>query len=474
MLSLTANFAIAYSQISLSPDSTFGTNGMVNLNINYPIIMSYQLTQDKKFIASYEEGVDTPSGGYIRTNITKVNENGQAMVEYLSPPNFQIPVIYYNGNQYQATLPNSVDYFQKVIARYNPNYTLDTTFGNNGYIDQSLDYQLISSLQTGSTLFFSNSLGTLMKYTPSGQIDTSYGNGGTVICDTPNLAFYGNGSVQNNYYYNYPDPVLSVNGFKKINITTGNSDTSYGNSGTGIISNSPVYLQKLQLLPNGETINIYRTNNNSTQYYLSKTLANGQLDQSFGNNAGYISLPQQINNKTIDYSYTGNLALKDNNLLIAVPQDVTPSSLEEAFIIGYSLSTGLPITINNSGYLATNMSTGNTFPSNLPNLEVRDNSLYLIYGDKVTRYTVNNLTLQSVETIKKSINIGINNPFENELIIHTNDDISKVEIYSHNGSLVYNGNYKPLINTDYLTRGGYTIKFVLKNGETVIKKAIKK
>lgn len=471
LLSLTINISYVFAQITLSADPTFGNNGFVYQNISSPLLSSYYLSNDKKLISSFEEAITTQSGSYLRPNMTRVDENGIVTTEYIGPSgtNLDLPFITnYNGNQYQV-----IENQYSELRRYNYNHILDATFGSNGSIPN-----IIIGYFPDNSILASNSPGNFIKYSSSGQIDNSFGNNGVVINNTGLVPQYGL-LKDNHYYYSSNIQSMTVNGLKKINYNTGNLDTSYGNNGTGIISNTPVYLEKIHLLPNGEVINVYRANNTSTQYYVSKTLVNGQLDTLFGNGTGYIILPQILNGKTLSYSPNYNdsthyISSKNNTFFICVPHLIPNTIMGEAFVLSYSISNGEKIFINNSdNYLATGLSLGN-YAEIYPHIEVRDSSLYIIYNDQLMRYNIGNSTLSLSEVDTSDNKIYVNNPVDSKLNTQTKIDILKVDIYNQIGSLVLTDSYKSSIDISHLITGVYNVKFILKNGKTITKTIIKK
>jgi uncharacterized delta-60 repeat protein len=77
--------------------------------------------------------------------------------------------------------------YDAALARYNPDGSLDSTFGNGGLVQSKLGTASDVALQTdGKILVAANSFAfAAARYNPDGSLDTSFGSGGTAITAGP-------------------------------------------------------------------------------------------------------------------------------------------------------------------------------------------------------------------------------------------------------------------------------------------------
>jgi len=257
------NFALARFTSSGVPDKTFGTGGAVT---NFPgryggIINSVLLQPDGRIIAGGED----------------------------------------------ATEPNGL-----ILERYNPDGTLDGSFGTGGTIISSLGapapgpaYSFGAALLANGQILVpvitaANLLG-VARFDTSGSIDTMFGNGGIALMSGQNAQtdFGGPATVLVQHDGRIIESAQGGTGigaffsgaFAVARFTSnGNVDSSFGTDGlaeTPLAASSLAYAALLQ--PDGKIVvagvSIVGLNtgaDQSTDFALARFMPNGQLDDTFG------------------------------------------------------------------------------------------------------------------------------------------------------------------------------------------------
>lgn len=248
-------------------DSSFGNDGLVITDFDFEDRISNIILQPdgKLLVYGVAEGVSSQfviirynSDGSIDSNFgdngiiaqNKISDLGEVLYErvFLQPDD---KIIAFDA------LANST-----IIKRYNPDGTVDTSFGNNGVVSVATsinisgndtyleayfepDGQILFLADTGSNL-------ELFRYNSDGSIDASFGDNGTVVIDIgseDNLglydsynapygtyAFYGGslhldeqGRILVSGYSDFLD--LNETYFVARYLSDGSLDTSFGNDG---------------------------------------------------------------------------------------------------------------------------------------------------------------------------------------------------------------------------------------------------
>lgn len=189
---------------------------------------------------------------------------------------------------------------------------LDSTFGRGGKVftdfNHTTDIAYTVAVQPDGKLVvvgttyanndFSGEDFAVARYNPNGTLDTTFGNGGRVTTDFPGLAAVASAVVIQ------PDGKILVAGGAFPNFTflgdfelvrynaDGSLDSSFGNNGivTTSFPGQGSYAFALALQPDGKIIaagtdfvDFSSENSSNTDFALARYYPNGKLDQSFGN-----------------------------------------------------------------------------------------------------------------------------------------------------------------------------------------------
>jgi uncharacterized delta-60 repeat protein len=204
------------------------------------------------------------------------------------------------------------------IARYNPDGSLDTTFGGDGLVTTDTrpgegDGDVILALAlmpdgriiaTGSNLynhqFFTGADWPVVRYLPDGSLDTTFGNGGIVITSVQDHNHAYSVAVQ-------PDGKILVSGVAITQRQTGNSgdavlarynldgslDASFG-AGSGVVVEqfdpaSPSQINSIgdiELQPDGRVIVV---GSGQSKLFVARYNPDGTRDPSFGGGDGVVA-----------------------------------------------------------------------------------------------------------------------------------------------------------------------------------------
>jgi len=195
-----SGFALARYNPDGSLDTSFGSGGKVTTDVNsLNQILALVLQPDGKLVAAGFSGIgfsdnadfalarynpdgslDTSfgAGGIVTTDFNGVGDAALALV--LQPDGKLVSAGYaYTGIFSQL---------QFALARYNPDGSLDTSFGSGGKVTTDfsgygLAYAMV--LQPDGKIVAAGTSGdfALARYNPDGSLDTIFGNGGTVTTD---------------------------------------------------------------------------------------------------------------------------------------------------------------------------------------------------------------------------------------------------------------------------------------------------
>lgn len=217
--SVDTSFAILRYNSDGSLDTTFGNGGIVATNIgdDHDSIGAIALQPDGKIIAAGNEAFSRPPGEQRNSDIvlarynsngtldSSFGNNGFVTSDFGPFPNYfaddaTAVLLQPDGKIIVAGDSDGSGYFDFLVARYNDNGSLDSTFGNggftktdvgNGYEDGASDAVLQPDgkiVLAGAALPNSYDLDfALVRYLPNGSPDPSFGNGGVVVFGLDNL-----------------------------------------------------------------------------------------------------------------------------------------------------------------------------------------------------------------------------------------------------------------------------------------------
>lgn len=246
-------FALARYNINGSLDTSFGTGGTVTTAIgNASFASSVAIQADEKIVVAGSACIGTTCGfALVRYNAdgsldTSFGAGGIVTTSTgTSAGAFYIDVqtdgkILAAGKSFTGTTTSVL-----VLARYNLNGSLDTTFGSSGIVTtpaETTDIDNAVAIQTDGKIVaagFSAPGGfALARYNSDGGLDTTFGTGGIVITSVTNgiawdVAIQGDGKiVAGGYSFIGSTPVFALARYN----TDGSLDTSFNS--TGIVTTS--------------------------------------------------------------------------------------------------------------------------------------------------------------------------------------------------------------------------------------------
>lgn len=438
------------SQVTLTKDISYGTNGTVDYPLNHNSSWNrHYLTSDNYLTVSMSTNYPDSE------NIISYDNNGNMLSTIVIPGPMDSSILFADHNNVYPVVDG-------ILYKYSLSGILDSSFGNNGQLFIGSNF-MASNYLTASYLpddkILVRNQNSFTRYNTDGTIDTSYGTNGVVNIATSSSHSILNERIDNNYFFE------NSNGRRKINIFSGDLDLTYGNNGytmntAGDVETVTDSFEVLALLLNG---------NSSFDHRISKATSDGNIDLNFGTSGSY-DLPEVFNNKILYYGLT--LGMDNHNNKVFIPLTIRNQQYDETnSMIGiscYSVSTGDPIMTNN----VTTFDTGIQGNGNNISIEIKDNYLYLFTQMSVSRYIINEGVLNTNEVNKKD-QIEFNNPFSEELKFVTKEKIKEIEIYDANNRSIMRQGFNNHLNTSHLNKGFYTIKLTTESNEIILKKAIK-
>jgi len=259
------------------------------------------------------------------------------------------------------------------VGRFNPDGTLDVTFGNNGSVQTTFGDSAAEgndvALQTDGRIIVVGSTGAgsysalndfaLARYNPDGSLDQSFGVDGKVTTHFPGVANTGSralaGALQPNgklvavgTYVNQSTP----NAFALARYNTdGSLDTSFGNAGlvTTAIGGGNGFAFGVVVQRDGRIVLAGYSDGEDHDFALACYTADGMLDSTFGT-AGVVTTNFSSNSDDIAYA----LALqRDGKLLVGgrvgqypvfdfgVARYSSTGQLDQSFGVGGKVTTDL-------------------------------------------------------------------------------------------------------------------------------------
>lgn len=365
------------AQNSWVPDPTFGDNGITRVNFgtahsDYPNDML--LLPNNKIIIG---GITTNSEGYF-VSMTQLEENGQidtsnfgtdgkVLVHVVNRDHANVLELQNDGKILAAgseATSNASSVVTPSLYRFNPDGTIDTTFGNEGRAvyrftgNSTGELYGIKVLQNGKILVAGASTGTkgfgAMRFLPDGQLDPSYGTGGiarinyslgyhSVAC-----LFLGDTAI-----------VMATVDISPTNIvlammdSLGNPYPSFGSNGivnTGIVGKYNYSGGETLILTDENKILLSATTPNSspTKFSVFRFLLDGTLDTTFGiNGRTDISFSSSDVCYDMKLDYSGKILLVGKgggeSGLIRLNSDGTPDTTfapEGKLLIDLSIGNG--------------------------------------------------------------------------------------------------------------------------------------
>jgi len=261
------------------------------------------------------------------------------------------------------------------LSRYNTDGSVDTSFGTSGRTtttfsgNSSVAYALVIQpdgklVAVGEARVLSGTYSglsrvALVRYNPDGTLDTSFGTNGLVL--TANL---NNDSASAFDIIIQPDGKLVAAGSASMNGATagdyalfryypdGSLDTNFGNSGIGTTSftdNKSDYAKALVIQPDGKLVAGGRTSGDAqSEFGLARFNSNGSLDTSFG--SGGKATASILGG----YGYAEDLILQSNDKLVATGY-VYISGKAYVGVTRFNPDGGLDASFDSDGVVSTSI-----------------------------------------------------------------------------------------------------------------------
>lgn len=280
------DFVMARLNADGTLDNTFGVNGIAIFDKGLSeVAESFAINPDGSFIVS----------GYVDDNYTLLKVKNNGMIDTTFGNNGWVTTVFQSlsasskstsinaaGRIIVGGMGVGANQSEFVMAAYNPNGTLDTTFGQGGKINFHIGYDndfglRVLQLENGKILF----------------------GGHSYVGSTP---------------LRYELAIVRLN-------ANGSFDTSFGENGifkSRFYENGRSYLEGMVLQSDGKLVVTGSANVNSEENYgILRITENGQLDTTFGEEGKVI---QQIE---FNYSISKNIALQSDGKIV-VAGDAMP------------------------------------------------------------------------------------------------------------------------------------------------------
>ena len=306
-------------------DNSYGQNGSAEINTNLSYFfqpdgkllgLGYSQTNNGDILLMRYNADGTPDAGFgnAGTVITDFGGNESVWNAAFQPDGKIIVGGVVRDN-------NGSDF---LLARYNPDGSVDASFGNSGYF--KLDFynedqvQSISVAPDGKIVFGGSSIFIPQDFSfirfdvfigrlnADGSFDASFGNEGKLTIDRSDYDNMGFLQVENDNkilftYYSTPSSGTEKIFMEHLN-EDGSSDNNFGQNGRVIIDGALFLLQNDQkIIVLGRTTN----NQNNTEVTVARFTADGNPDLSFGTNGKTTSSFTGLDN----YLYNGLLSGND-------------------------------------------------------------------------------------------------------------------------------------------------------------------
>lgn len=457
-----------FSQINITKDNSFGNGGVFTTDVSLG-----QTIRNSNLLVLPDHSILYIINGADKNQILKLKPDGSLDPNFANngtldfqENNFMNAVL--QGNKiiiYFGPKPADFDniYEDSKILRYNQNGTLDTTFGNNGILNEVTENTNPQSLSVmvlaDHSLIVTNSNATYpKKFTVDGQLDSGFGNNGEIIYDyhfplgqslNGKIATCDVSSLSSSIYSFYDLNSLAANKVLNLNTTATHQYNGFNlqnktNISTRMTDNGMVYsifayqnyplptFSRLAVIKNEQLDSNFNGNG-----FITSENEERFLDSGFENNV-FLILNQKANQKALSaYSAIGN-SLKINNMT------------------DFNLLSGHEIEMKDN-YILVN----STIPDDNQNMSRVKIEKFLI---------VNELLATSNNSLKK---IEIENPIKEFLNIKNAENAENFEVYNIEGRKVLTSKNFKNINTSNLPKGNYILKINMKNGELFSKKLIK-
>jgi uncharacterized delta-60 repeat protein len=314
--SIANRFLIARYNTDGSLDTSFGNAGIVSVLVgDGGIANSIALQTDGKIvIAGVAVILGTPEICLIRCNSngtidTSFGNNGIVLTQ-VGPRSTALAITLQTDNKILIAGYSTLEVVEDcTITRFNTDGSIDTSFGSNGNVIIHFENSQYShaekiALQNDSKILFTGTVGGtpnkqfVARITAAGQLDTSFGsNGNGIVIQSMGAGCTGDALSL------YSDQTIGVGGTTIVNgesrlfvsrfLANGTLDTSFGDQGMVIASLGMNVDTNAEIVQADDKLIVVGSAN--TQYMLARFVKN---------NTAYITIAQPVNNSTITTNQT--------------------------------------------------------------------------------------------------------------------------------------------------------------------------
>ncbi|MBS1571303.1 MAG: T9SS type A sorting domain-containing protein [Bacteroidetes bacterium] len=422
-----------------------------------------------------------------------------------------------------------------LIAKFNSDGTLDSSFGTGGkvlstYGDQDEGYNKIT-FTSDNNIILSTTLGKLIRMTSNGNLDTSFGNqgianfahtvkilpNGKIITNvrtyTPANALtkiyqFTNNGILDNANFASPNGYISIDSQYQNVACIGIDTFSDGKIiSVGEVQAASYFKRIYKLNPDGSTDAGFTYNNNNgfgnagnirtmlvyqnklylggryTSFNIARHNPDGSLDTSF-NTTGYNAT--NVTETVQGVSDAQSMAVQsDGKIILAGCSKTTSSSLDynsKFTMVRYNTNGTIDTTFGATGITRT-LVNGNMFAGNCMILLTPSNNKILIIGN--TNYSTSNKQDLAIAQYKNDSFLGsVDATFpKKNLILYPNptasnlyfsQELSNITIYDAIGRKVFYQHEKTKqINIEKLPKGNYLLQTMDSENRKISKKIIK-
>lgn len=261
-----------------------------------------------------------------------------------------------------ATLTN---FYDIAIARYNTDGTLDNSFGNGGKVTTAIgtsdDFARAIAVQSDGKIIAAgftynmNEDFALVRYNPDGTLDNSFGTGGKVVTQ-----FDSGGDFLNAIAIQSDGKIVGVGSFGSFMTPArfalvrynpdGTLDTSFGTNGkvtTAVGDSSSAFAAAIQ--PDGKIVVAGEGGSANSDFALARYHANGNLDSSFGAD-GIVTTPIT----GLSRESAQEVLLQQNGKIVAVGYSYMHGSTTDDFaLVRYNADGSLDSSFGIEGKVVT-------------------------------------------------------------------------------------------------------------------------
>jgi uncharacterized delta-60 repeat protein len=417
-----------------------------------------------------------------------------------------------------STKINGVNNNEVFITRVNPNGTIDTSFGTNGFVLPNIqgNYEVSTKIQNDNSILIYGGFNPskIIRYTEDGILDNTFGTNGVVDLAANTYPSESDISFSNNNLLLQNDGSIIVryiqnsNAFLKKVLSNGTSDNTFGVN--SLVSN--LISREIFIGSDSKIIGFSFTSNN---YTVEKFNLNGTNDNTFGTNGIMtINLPytdfeskyieqdnlgrflveklnfnttpafqfdafRLNNNGLLDTSFGTNGYVNFNNFqTLIVPTilvnnkyyfggtTIVSNALGNLIMLKYNEDGTLNTNFNGNGYKIENT---NSIQEVCESINIQTDGKILVSGEYkngstkklyLMRYVDQNLSTTDFE----NTSLKIANPINETLNIITENEVDNVSIFGTDGKIIIKTNEKK-INTSKLSKGIYIVVVEFKNEE---------